>query len=110
MRNEKGFTLIELLVVIVILGILAAVVVFAVGGLGDRGQENACKVDKKTLRTAQEARYAADNYGQYAEDEAELVAEELIEAESDLYDTAGTPAGGPYTGYTVTGVGKCVGI
>src|SRR5262245_3969613 len=32
---EKGFTLIELLVVIVILGILAAVVVFAVNGITD---------------------------------------------------------------------------
>ena len=37
-KNDEGFTLIELLIVIVILGILATVVVFAVGGITDRGQ------------------------------------------------------------------------
>jgi prepilin-type N-terminal cleavage/methylation domain-containing protein len=58
MRNEKGFTLIELLVVIVILGILAAVVVFAVGGLNDKGESSACKIDTRTLRTAEEAYFA----------------------------------------------------
>ena len=40
--DEAGFTLVELLVVIAILGILAAVVVFAVGGITDKGQGSAC--------------------------------------------------------------------
>jgi len=53
--DEGGFTLIELLVVIIILGILAAVVVFAVGGIGDKGQGSACRIDTRTLRTAEEA-------------------------------------------------------
>ena len=54
-EGEGGFTLIELLVVIIILGILAAVVVFAVGGVGDKGQSAACKIDTRTIRTAEEA-------------------------------------------------------
>jgi len=53
--SEAGFTLIELLVVIIILGILSAVVVFAVRGTGDKGKANAVKIDKRTLQTAQEA-------------------------------------------------------
>jgi general secretion pathway protein G len=56
--GAKGFTLIELLVVIVILGILAAVVVFAVSGITDKGQKNACLTEARTVRTAQEAYYA----------------------------------------------------
>ena len=54
-RNEGGFTLIELLIVIVILGILAAIVVFAVGGITDRGTKSACKSDVKTFEVAVEA-------------------------------------------------------
>jgi prepilin-type N-terminal cleavage/methylation domain-containing protein len=57
-KNEKGFTLIELLIVIVILGILAAIVVFAVGGITDRGKVSACKADYKNVEIAQEAFYA----------------------------------------------------
>ena len=60
--GEEGFTLIELLVVIIILGILAAVVVFAVGGIGSKGQNEACKIDTRTLRTAEEA-YAGSTVG-----------------------------------------------
>ena len=59
-KGQKGFTLIELLVVIVILGILAAVVVFSVGGITDRGKASACDATRKTLMTASEA-YRAQN-------------------------------------------------
>lgn len=52
---QKGFTLVELLVVIVILGILAAVVVFAVGGSTDKAQTSSCKAEESALASAVEA-------------------------------------------------------
>jgi peptide/nickel transport system substrate-binding protein len=82
--GEKGFTLIELLVVIVILGILAAVVVFAVGGTGDKGQNAAVKTDAETLRTAQEAHCA--RLGRYAKSDQELVSSQFLSEESDIHE------------------------
>ena len=61
-NQDKGFTLVELLIVIVILGILATVTVFAVRGITDQGQENACQTEGKTVLTAAEA-YYAENAG-----------------------------------------------
>lgn len=58
-REDRGFTLIELLIVIIILGILAAIVVFSVRGITDRGEESACKTSVRTVDTAYEA-YIAD--------------------------------------------------
>lgn len=69
-NGQSGFTLIELLIVIVILGILAAVVVFAVQGITDRGNTAACKSNVSTINTAVEAYYAKT--GNYPTQDSDL--------------------------------------
>jgi len=62
-RSDAGFTLIELLIVIVILGVLAAIVVFSVSGITDRGKTSACKASVQTVDTAAEAYIANGGTG-----------------------------------------------
>jgi prepilin-type N-terminal cleavage/methylation domain-containing protein len=50
--TELGFTLIELLIVIVVLGVLAAVTVFALGGVTAKSAQSACNADAKTVDVA----------------------------------------------------------
>ncbi|MFJ9314355.1 type II secretion system protein [Pimelobacter simplex] len=103
-RDQRGFTLIELLIVIVILGVLAAIVVFSVRGITDRGKTSACKADVATVQTAVEAYYAKQTTSPaYPADEAAATAALVPDflnswpADVDYTLTGGVP--------TVTGVG-----
>ena len=49
---EAGFTLIELLIVIVVLGILAATVIFALSGVTGQSAQAACQSDAKSYEIA----------------------------------------------------------
>jgi prepilin-type N-terminal cleavage/methylation domain-containing protein len=103
-KNDEGFTLIELLVVIVILGILAAVVVFAVGGITDKGQNDSCKTDTRTIRTAEEANFAK-NGGYVAEDV--LVTNKFLAQESTLHGITVTGTGSTATYVVTVADAKC---
>lgn len=95
-QNDEGFTLIELLLVIIILGILAAVVVFSVRGVSNRGKESACKASKTALATAAEAYYSKKS--------AYPASLDLLKKEGFVSDFGGTPAEGgvPVANDTVT--------
>lgn len=56
-ERQRGFTLIELLVVIAILAILAAVVIFNIVGVTNRGQQASACTDVKTVQSAADAYY-----------------------------------------------------
>ena len=97
---DEGFSLIELLVVILILGILTAVVVFAVGGISDEGEDNACQAGARTLEVAVESYFARHGDGTIPETpsgstdderyEQTLVAEGLIRGASEYWDVSET--------------------
>lgn len=65
--NRKGFTLIELLVVIAIIGILAAMVVVALGGARAKARDAARKSDLSQIKNALELYYADQDPESYVD-------------------------------------------
>lgn len=100
-RGDAGFTLIELLLVIVILGVLAAVVTFSVGGIAQTGDEAACKSDKSTLTVAEEAARARHDVGAYVE-EPDLAALGFLTDVSSLHEITFTDPGTPLVVGSIT--------
>lgn len=101
-QNESGFTLIELLIVIVILGVLAGIVVFAVNAFNNDGVAAACKSDAKNVEVASEAYYAKT--GGWAANMGALVTANYLKQQpnSTKYTITYTPGSGT-TESTVTG-------
>jgi prepilin-type N-terminal cleavage/methylation domain-containing protein len=72
--SEYGFTLIELLIVIIVLGILAAIVVFSLSGVSGQSKTAACTTDAKTVEVAADAYQAkTGNWPASAADATALV-------------------------------------
>ncbi|MER7555487.1 prepilin-type N-terminal cleavage/methylation domain-containing protein [Nocardioides sp. NPDC126508] len=104
-RDDSGFTLIELVIVILILGVLAAVVVFSVSGISDRGNEAACKTEVRTVGTAIEA-YRA-NTGNYPPTVGDLVPDFLRSAPDGASGIRGTTTIDGTTGQMPNGTTAC---
>jgi general secretion pathway protein G len=105
-EKDQGFTLVELLIVIVILGILATIVVFAVRGITDQGQKSSCKATAKTYEVAIEAYYANNGTVAGNPDGARLVSAGLLRSYPAAGDVQIATAGSTST---VTFSGKCAG-
>jgi prepilin-type N-terminal cleavage/methylation domain-containing protein len=97
-QEESGFTLIELLIVIVILGVLAGIVIFAVNGINNTSVQSACRADYKTVMTAQEAYFAQT--GGYAASVTALETAGFLASTTDTVTTSNTGAVVMATGAT----------
>ncbi|MDP2926680.1 MAG: type II secretion system protein [bacterium] len=92
-KKKKGFTLIELLVVIAVIGLLASIVLVAMGGARKKARDARGQGDLRQIATAMELKYA----------------DVLPEGYANLPDTSTAVSGGtlldPYLNPVPTGNG-----
>ncbi|MCT4785232.1 prepilin-type N-terminal cleavage/methylation domain-containing protein [Exiguobacterium aestuarii] len=119
LKDERGLTLVELLVVVVILGIIAAIAVVAIGGIIENSKKDAMVADARQMISAAKL-YSASNPGDHdlvflkagatasddsTEEEGYKYISKLEDPFNDASYKAGSVAiaesGGKYT-YTVT--------
>lgn len=122
MRDERGLTLIELLVVVVILGIIAAIAVVAIGGLIENSRKDAQVSNAKQLVSAAKLKASSDAAGiksgdvlSYTTGTTEGALNNYVDSLKDPmnsdedYKTASVTVGKSTSGkftYTVTLIGK----
>jgi general secretion pathway protein G len=107
MRKDEGFTLIELLIVIIILGILAAIVIFGVATFRADSINKACLTDKKNVDTAAAAHFA--KAGTEAADMAALVSGNYLRSvpNNTGYTITYAPGGSTTDGVWTVGPASC---
>ena len=82
-RKNSGFTIVELLIVVVVIGILAAIVIVAYGGIQAQARTAAGKALANTV--AKKAEVFKTHYGRYPR---------TCEWETNIYGSSGAPCAG----------------
>ncbi|MBR2076222.1 MAG: prepilin-type N-terminal cleavage/methylation domain-containing protein [Exiguobacterium sp.] len=92
LKDERGLTLVELLVVVVILGIIAAIAVVAIGGIIENSKKDAMVADAKQMVSAAKLYVASNEVGNGAiirfvgdVDAGELDAKNMIDTMKDPF-------------------------